>query len=94
LTIRGTSAADSYKGAGQFIDMQSEKQRIIKRFIKGYLSLFAMMLFVLTVSLIKGAGWKILLVGAPLFVTLFLGITYQLAKEMRGVKRQNSTFPK
>ncbi|CAG9261596.1 conserved hypothetical protein [Paraburkholderia caribensis] len=74
--------------------MQSEKQRIVQRFVKGYLSLLAMMLFILTVSLVKGAGWKGLLVGAPLFVTLFIGITYQLAKEVRTLKRQNSVLPK
>jgi len=53
-----------------------------------------MMLFILTVSLVKGAGWKVLLVGAPLFVTLFIGITYQLAKEVHTLKRQNSVLPK
>jgi len=74
--------------------MQSEKQRIVKRFVKGYLSLPAMMLFILTVSLVNGAGWKVLLVGAPVFITLFTGITYQLAKEVRTPKRQNSVLPK
>jgi hypothetical protein len=74
--------------------MQSEKQRIVQRFVKGYLSLLAMMLFILTVSLIKGAGWQVLLVGAPLFVTLFVGITYQLAKEVRTLKRQTLELPK
>jgi len=48
----------------------------------------------LTVSLIKGAGWQVLLVGAPLFVTLFVGITYQLAKEVRTLKRQTLELPK
>ena len=74
--------------------MQSEKKRIVRRFGKGYLPLLAMMLFILTVSLVKGAGWKVLVVGAPLFVTLFIGITYQLAKEVRTLKRQNSVLPK
>ncbi len=74
--------------------MQEEKQRLVRRFVKGYLSLIAMMVFVLAVSFLKGTGWKILLVGAPLFLTLFIGITYQLAKEMRTQTQRNAVEPK
>jgi hypothetical protein len=56
------------------------------RFIKAYLSLVAMIIFVLIVSLSKGAGWKVILVGMPLFLTFFVGITYQLIKELRVLK--------
>lgn len=63
-------------------------RRVVKRFTKAYLSLVAMIVFVLIVSLAKGSGWKIVLVGLPLFLTFFVGITYQLVKESRAVKRE------
>jgi membrane protein implicated in regulation of membrane protease activity len=61
--------------------------------VKGYLSLGAMMLSVLTVSLLNGADWKILIVGAPLFVIFFVGITYQFVKEMQSLNRRRFKEP-
>ena len=49
--------------------MSDERRALATRFIKAYLSLAAMILFVLIVSLSKGAGWKVILVGMPLFLT-------------------------
>jgi hypothetical protein len=69
--------------------MLSEKITLAKRFAKAYVSLAAMMAFVLLVSLSTGSGWKIILVGMPLFLTFFAGITYQLVKELRTLKRKN-----
>jgi fatty acid desaturase len=63
---------------------------IFARFLKAYLSLAAMIAFILTVSLANGAGWRVLLVGLPLFLVFFVGITYQLIKEIRALKRQGS----
>lgn len=68
--------------------MSDERRALATRFIKAYLSLAAMILFVLIVSLSKGAGWKVILVGMPLFLTFFVGITYQLIKELRALKRK------
>lgn len=59
------------------------------RFIKAYLSLVAMILFVLIVSLSKGVGWKVILVGMPLYVTVFWGITYSLIKEWRAMRKKS-----
>ena len=67
----------------------SDRQIIVKRFVKAYLSLAAMIAFVLIVSLSKGSGWKIILVGIPLFLTFFIGITYQFVKELRALNRKN-----
>lgn len=67
---------------------RDEKRRIVIRFIKAYLSLVAMMVFAVVISIAKGSGWKILLVGLPLFLIFFLGISYRLLKEIRILKRQ------
>ena len=68
--------------------MGDEKRRIMVRFLKAYLSLVTMMVFAVVVSIAKGSGWKILLVGLPLFLIFFLGISYQLLKEIRTLERQ------
>ncbi|SIO45846.1 hypothetical protein SAMN05444168_4716 [Paraburkholderia phenazinium] len=68
--------------------MPTVKQAIAKRFIKAYLSLAAMIAFVLAVSLSRGAGWGVLVVGMPLFLTFFAGITYQLVVEIRSGMRK------
>lgn len=67
----------------------SDRQIIVKRFVKAYLSLAAMIAFVLIVSLSKGSGWKVILVGIPLFLTFFIGITYQFVKELSALNRKN-----
>jgi len=71
--------------------MRDEKRRIAKRFLKAYLSLGAMMGFTVAVSIAKASDWKILLVGIPLFLIFFCGISYQLAKEIRALKRRQSS---
>lgn len=68
--------------------MEDEKRRIAMRFLKAYLSLGAMIVFTVLVSIARGSGWKVLLVGMPLFLIFFCGISYQLFKEVRNMKRQ------
>jgi ABC-type transport system involved in multi-copper enzyme maturation permease subunit len=70
--------------------MKNEKRRIVIRFLKAYLSLGAMMAFTVLISIAKGSGWKILPVGMPLFLIFFFGISYQLFKEVRALKRQHT----
>ncbi|TXC79677.1 hypothetical protein FRZ40_35585 [Paraburkholderia azotifigens] len=70
--------------------MQNERKTVVRRFVKGYVSLAAMMLFVLTVSLLKGSDWKVLIVGASVFLTIFVGISYRSAKEMLWSNRSRS----
>lgn len=74
--------------------MQDETRRIAIRFLKAYLSLGAMMVLVVIVSIAKGSDWKILLVGMPLFLIFFSGITYQLVKELRAFRHQSSAKKK
>lgn len=52
-----------------------------------------MIVFVLGVSLAKGAGWKPMLAGMPVYITFFVGITYQLVKELRALNREKSRDP-
>jgi hypothetical protein len=57
----------------------------------GGAALGAMMGFTVAVSIAKASDWKILLVGIPLFLIFFCGISYQLAKEIRALKRRQSS---
>ncbi|ACR31228.1 Hypothetical protein bglu_2g08120 [Burkholderia glumae BGR1] len=73
--------------------MDDKRRSIFWRFAKGYLSLIAMIVFVLGVSLAKGAGWKPMLAGMPVYITFFVGITYQLVKELRALNREKPRDP-
>jgi hypothetical protein len=48
-----------------------------------------MVVFALAISLSHGAGLKPLLILLPLFVIVFGGITYQLIKGIRALKRKD-----
>lgn len=67
----------------------SSKRQIIVRSVKGYLSLAAMIAFIAGVSWRKGAGLGAIWVGMPVFLTVFVGITYQLIKGLAVFKREN-----
>ena len=72
------------------VTMRSEESKnFYTRYLKAYLSLLAMVCFFAAISLIKGAEWKPLLIPLPLFVLLFFGISYQMIKEFRMLKRKN-----
>ncbi|MBW0451057.1 hypothetical protein EN871_24435 [bacterium M00.F.Ca.ET.228.01.1.1] len=73
--------------------MDDKRRLIFWRFAKGYLSLIAMIVFVLGVSLAKGAGWKPMLAGMPVYITFFVGITYQFVKELRALNREKPRDP-
>ncbi|WP_176053970.1 hypothetical protein [Paraburkholderia caribensis] len=64
----------------------TDRKAILRRFSLAYLSIVAMMAFVLMVSLKRGSDWKVLLVGMPLFVIFFVGVTYQFVKEWRQIR--------
>lgn len=61
---------------------------MVVRYVKAYSSLAAVIVFFLGISMLKGAGWKPLLIPLPLFLILFVGITYQLIKESRAARRK------
>jgi hypothetical protein len=69
------------------------KPSLVRRYVKAYLSLVGIIAAFASVSLAKGAGWRPALVGMPLYVTVFIGITYQLIKELRVLNRENPRDP-
>ncbi|MXN77786.1 hypothetical protein GR157_23950 [Burkholderia sp. 4701] len=69
--------------------MDEKKRALCWRFGKAYLSLAGIIGAFVTVSMVQGAGWRPALAGTPLYVTVFGGITYQLIKEWRALKREH-----
>jgi hypothetical protein len=72
------------------IDMNiifKKRKALYRKFLLGYVCLAAIPVMVLLVSYSKGAGWRPLLPGLPIYVTLFIGATYQFFKELRALKR-------
>ncbi|HEF5786153.1 hypothetical protein KGP65_05085 [Burkholderia multivorans] len=67
---------------------KTEFRRLIKRAITAYSGGIGMVVFALVISLSHGAGLKPLLILLPLFAIVFGGITYQLIKELRALKRE------
>jgi hypothetical protein len=63
------------------------KTRVLKRFVVGYLILFAMPVVVFAVLLLHGLtivdAAKGMLTGAVPFTALFVALTYQFIKELR-----------
>ena len=78
------------KCIGALIMVDEERQALYRRFGKAYLSLFAIIGVFVVVSMVQGAGWRPALAGMPLYVTVFGGITYQLIKEIRALKRKGA----
>lgn len=68
--------------------LSKKRRTIYKKFSIGYMCLLCLPLMFLVVSLAKGAGWKPIIGGLPVYVTIFVGITYQLIKELRSVSRE------
>jgi hypothetical protein len=58
-----------------------------RKALMAYAAACALPLFILAVSLVKGAGWRPVLVGLPAYMTFFSAITYQLVKELQTLGR-------
>lgn len=56
------------------------RRRLYKRAVVAYSGGAAMVLLALAISIRHGAGWRPVLAGVPLYVTVFGGITYQFIK--------------
>ncbi|WP_213304752.1 hypothetical protein [Paraburkholderia sacchari] len=59
-----------------------EAASMTQRYIKAYLSLLGIVAAFVGVSMAQGAGWRPALAGMPLYVILFVAITYKLVKEI------------
>jgi hypothetical protein len=64
-----------------------DKIGIVRRYLKAHVSAISVVGAVVLVSEMQGADWRPALAGMPLYVTLFLAITYQLVKDVREYKR-------
>jgi hypothetical protein len=66
----------------------SDRRKVLKAFSRGCFFLFLIPIFVLILSICKGANWKVLIPGVPVYLTLSGGAVYQLVKELRILKQQ------
>jgi membrane protein implicated in regulation of membrane protease activity len=73
-----------------FLEMMKSKEAssLMRRYIKAYLSLLGIVAAFISVSMAQGAGWKPALAGMPLYVILFVAITYRLVREIVASRRR------
>ena len=76
--------------------MKDEKAKLIRLYVKAYLSLAGIVVAFVIVSIAQGAGWRPALSGMPLYVTLFAAITFKLIMDIlriakKGREDQHST---
>lgn len=65
-----------------------QEAQLIRRYIKAYLALLGVIFAFVVVSMAQGAGWRPALAGMPLYVTLFVAISYRLARELMTLRRK------
>ncbi|MBJ9941783.1 hypothetical protein I7819_18075 [Burkholderia multivorans] len=71
-------------------DTQTQARRkLLKRAVIAYSGAVGIVAVAVVISLTNGAGWRAALAGMPLYVTVFGGVTYQLIKEWRALKREH-----
>ncbi|REE90861.1 hypothetical protein C7418_4157 [Cupriavidus plantarum] len=73
--------------------MNEKRKQLQKKFLRAYIAWISMPLFALAFSLVQGASWRPVLVGAPVYLTFFVGITYQFIKELRALARDERDEP-
>ena len=66
----------------------SKRKSLYRRFAIGYFGILGMILVALTFSVAQGAGWKPIIVGAPVYVTFLVAVTYQFIKELRALRQK------
>lgn len=64
-----------------------KRRKLVRRFAVGYLGILGMVVVALGFSFAQGAGWKPILVGAPVYLTFFVVVSYQFTKELRALKQ-------
>ncbi|NVH73042.1 hypothetical protein FSB08_10745 [Paraburkholderia sp. JPY432] len=70
--------------------MKNEWRKLLRLYIKAYLSLAGIVAAFLGVSIVQGAGWRPALAGMPLYVTLFIAISFKLIRDIFKLKRLGS----
>jgi hypothetical protein len=71
----------------------ANKAQLTRRYIKAYLSLAGIFAAFVGVSEAQGAGWKPALAGMPLYVTLFIAITYRLVMDVLAIRKLERKRP-
>jgi hypothetical protein len=62
-------------------------KRLVMRALVAYAGAIGVIAVAVLISVFHGAGWKPALAGVPLYVILLVGITYQLIKEGRQLRK-------
>ena len=70
-----------------------ERRILFRKFLVGYLGCFSLPLFALIFSLAQGASWRPVLVGVPVYLTLFIGVTYQFVRDWQKLRRRERGEP-
>lgn len=65
------------------------RRRLIIRYVKAYFSAFAVVGVVVAISELRGAGWRPALAGMPMYVSLFVLVTYAMLRELRQLRKCN-----
>jgi len=68
--------------------MTTERKKLYRKFLIGYVGCFSLPLFALIFGLAQGASWRPVIVGVPVYLTFLAGITYQFAKEFSALRRK------
>ncbi|MGF6553313.1 hypothetical protein [Paraburkholderia youngii] len=70
--------------------MESQvRRRFIIRYVKAYFSVFAVVAVVIAISELRGAGWRPALAGMPMYVSLFVLVTYAMLRELRQLRKSS-----
>jgi hypothetical protein len=73
--------------------MNTCRKKILIRATIAYLALLGLPGVILLFSFAQEAGWKPVLVGIPVILTIFSSITYQLIKELLALGREERGDP-
>ncbi|CAB3784926.1 hypothetical protein LMG27177_01713 [Paraburkholderia fynbosensis] len=67
------------------------RRRFITRYVKAYISIFAVIAVVVAISELRGVGWRPALAGIPMYASLFVLVTYAMLRELRQIRKSNKT---
>ena len=65
------------------------RHRFIVRYVKAYFSVFAVVAVVIAISELRGTGWRPALAGMPMYVSLFVLVTYAMLRELRQLRKSD-----
>ncbi|AIP29991.1 putative membrane protein [Paraburkholderia xenovorans LB400] len=65
-------------------------RKFIVRYVKAYISVFAVIGVVVAISEFQGAGWRPALAGVPAYISLFALVTYAMVRELRELRKDGN----